>query len=118
LVTCDDGGLVAGVFTRYNNVALSAGDHYLIETRGAWGSIVRQPMGADTDLTVALLPEWGMRGPTATLAVSTNGQIVGSVPVAVGPAGLTFRYRQNLGGQSVAAYWLAQPQTYLPLVSR
>jgi hypothetical protein len=34
------------------------------------------------------------------------------------PAGLTFHYRQNLGGQSVAAYWLAQPQTYLPLVSR
>ena len=117
-MTCDDGGLVAGVFTRYNNVALSAGDHYLIETRGAWGSIVRQPMGADTDLTVALLPEWGMRGPTAALALNASGQIVGGTPVMADPAGLTFHYRQNLGGQSVAAYWMAQPQINLPLLLR
>jgi hypothetical protein len=119
LVTCNDGAVVAGVFKGYNGAELSAGDHYLIETRGDWGTIVRQPMGADTDLTLALLPEWGTRGPAIALALDAADQVVGTVPVTISPAGLTFRYRKNLAGKDVAAYRLPNPPgIYLPLVLR
>lgn len=122
LVTCNGGDLVAGVFNgQYNNAELSPGDHYLIESRGVWGTIVRQPIGADTDLTVAPLPAWQGRGPTKALAVNAAGQVVGSVPVTVGPNGLSFRYSRTLSGQPVEAYWLPNPfkfYLYLPLVMR
>ncbi len=120
LVTCNSGDLIAGIFDgQYNNAALSAGEHYLIETRGDWGSIVRQPMGADTDLTVARLPGWGTRGPAAALALDAAGGVIGRVPVTVSAAGLTFRYSKSLTGRVVAAYRLPNPPvSYLPLVRR
>jgi hypothetical protein len=119
LVMCDDGGLAAGIFTRYNGTALSPDDHYLIETRGPWGSIVRQPIGPDTDLTLALLPGWGTRGPATALALDAADQVVGTVPVTIRPAGLTFRHRKSLAGKTVAAYRLPNPPgIYLPLLLR
>jgi hypothetical protein len=118
LVACDNGSLTAGVFTRYNNVALSPGDHYLIETRGAWGTIVRRPIGLDTDLTVARLPAWSTGGPARAYAMSASGQVIGSTPVTAGVAGLTFRWARSVAGQTAAAYWLPNPQVYLPLVVR
>ncbi len=119
LVTCNDGKIVAGIFNgKYNNADLSAGDHYLIESRGNWGVIVRQPIGADTDLTVAPLPAWGAGGPRWAYALSAAGQIIGSVPVTVGPNGLTFRYNRSPAGQATDAYWLPNPQLYLPLIRR
>ena len=119
LVTCDDGSMSAGVFTHYNGAALSAGDHYLIETRGFWGSIVRQPAGSDTDLTVALLPTWSTRGPATAVALDAAGRTIETVPVIISPAGLTFPYHKNLAGKDVAAYRLPNPPgIYLPLVLR
>ncbi len=118
MVTCNEGALVAGIFKWYSNTRLSAGDHYLIEARGDWGAIVRQPIGADTDLTLAHLPAWRGQGPTSALAINATGQVVGSVPVTVGPNGLTFRYTRILAGQAVDAYWLPNPRLYLPLIRR
>ncbi len=119
LVTCNDGKIVAGIFNgKYNNADLSEGDHYLIETRGVWGAIVRQPIGDDTDLTLAHLPAWRGQGPTTALALNAAGEVVGIVPVTVTAAGLTFHYARTLSGQPVEAYRLPNPQVYLPLVLR
>jgi hypothetical protein len=120
MVTCDDGKLVAGVFKVYGGTTLSPGDHYLIETRGEWGTIVRQPLGPDTDLTVARLPAWGAAGgPGLAYAVSASGQVIGSTPVTAGASGLAFRWARSIGGQTAVAYWLPNPQrVYLPLLLR
>lgn len=120
LVTCDNGNLTAGVFKGYGGTTLTPGDHYLIETRGTWGTIVRQPLGPDTDLTVARLPEWGAAGgPRQAYAINAAGQIIGSKPVTVSASGLTFRWARTVGGQTAVAYWLPNPsRVYLPRVVR
>lgn len=120
MVTCDEGNLTAGVFKVYGGTTLTPGDHYLIEMRGAWGTIVRQPLGPDTDLTVARLPAWGAAGgPAQAYAISTAGQVIGSKPVTATANGLTFRWARTVGGQTAVAYWLPNPtRVYLPLVVR
>ncbi|MDH7484950.1 MAG: hypothetical protein QHJ81_01600 [Anaerolineae bacterium] len=120
MVTCDGGNLTAGVFKGYGGTTLTSGDHYLIETRGEWGTIVRQPLGPDTDLTVARLPDWGAAGgPPQAYAISAAGQVIGNTPVTVSTAGLTFRYARTVGTQSADAYWLPNPPlAFLPLVLR
>ncbi|MCX7669105.1 MAG: hypothetical protein N2439_03420, partial [Anaerolineae bacterium] len=120
MVTCDGGNLTAGIFKGYGGTTLTPGDHYLIETRGTWGAIVRQPLGPDTDLTVARLPAWGAAGgPRRAHAINAAGQIIGSTPVTVTANGLTFRWARSVGGQTAVAYWLPNPtRVYLPLVLR
>ena len=54
-----DGSVTGGVFQRYNGRDLSPGEHYLIEQRKPQGIIIRQPMGADTPITVQTLGSFG-----------------------------------------------------------
>jgi len=119
LATSGDGSLTAGVFVGYNGVALSAGDHYLIEDRGATEIVVHQPLGADTSLTLERLPGWGPNDPIKAYAFSATDQVIGSVPVAVTARGLSFVYQRQLAGRSVAYYKVLKPSdVFLPLILR
>lgn len=119
ILTSDDGSLTAGAFTNFNGVPLSPGDHYLIENRG-WNDIcVRQPIGADTDLTLDLLPGWAPGDPITVWAYAHDGRFVGRVPVTTSEQEVCFTYRQQVAGESVAYYRVFRlSQVFLPVVLR
>jgi hypothetical protein len=118
LIRKKDGSLTAGVFVSYNDAALSTGDHYLIEERSENTIIVRQPLGADTMITVKPLAAWQNITPTpgtsqpvpiTAAAYDRHGRLLGSAPaVTRSQNGLTFLYNQVLNGQAVAYYLLTQ----------
>ena len=119
LVTNADASLVAGIFAEYNGVSLSPGDHYLIEERGETAIIVRQPLGADTDLTIDLLPDWTQDDSIESWAYAANEQAIGNVSTTVVAQHVTFEYQQSIDGQAVAYYKVCKPDNiYLPLVLR
>jgi len=104
LIKKNDGTLIAGIFTTYTGVPLSPGDHYLIQERQPDGIIVRQPMGADTSLTLRPLPDWTSSSRVEAVAFTQDGQPIGRTPVTVSDGGIVFTYRQRLADQSVAYY--------------
>jgi hypothetical protein len=113
----NDGSVVAGIFTSYNNLPLSGGDHYLIEERKPSEIIVRQPMGTNTDLTIRLLPGWGTTTRVEAWAFAKNGQYIRKVPFTVSINGATFTYQQQLASQPVSYYKIFHPnESFLPLV--
>jgi hypothetical protein len=116
VVTSTDGTLTAGIFTRYNGVPLSAGDHYVIEERGPTDIVVRQPLGPDTSLTVRLLPGWNSDDPIGARAREETGRIIGSVPLTVTARGITFVYQRWIGEQPVAYYEVTLCTVFLPLI--
>ncbi len=117
LVTSADGALTAGVFTQYNDMPLTAGDHYLIEDRDLNWITVYQPIGADTSLTLELLPGWSPSDPIEAWAYTAAGGLVGSVPVTVTAQGVTFVYHQQIAEQPVGYYKVLKPsKIFLPLI--
>lgn len=107
-VTAMDGTLTAGVFSHYNDVALSGNAHYLVEDRGSNAIKVYQPLGdlgGDTALTLDLLDGWDMASPIEAYAHDATGSVIGTVPTTVTATGVTFFYHQNLAAP-VAYYRL------------
>lgn len=112
-----DGTVTAGVFTGYNGVPLSAGDHYLIEERRPSDIVIRQPLGADTSLTLKLLPGRGPNDPIGAWAYAATGQVITSVPVTVTAQDVTFVYQQQIGQQPIAYYKVVKSyRVFLPLI--
>ena len=109
LVTANDGSLIAGVFTTYHGAPLSSGDNYLIEIRPADIIILRQPLGADTDLTVRLQPGWNSSTALEVWAYTMDGRRIGKTPVAIHKDSLTFHYSNILTGTPAAYYQVSKP---------
>jgi hypothetical protein len=109
LILKDDGSLAAGVFTAYNGQALSSGDHYLIEERGAQEILVRQPMGSDTPLAIQMPADWKAAALTAQ-AYDLTGQPLGETAITLDQGNLMFTYQMQAGGKPVAYYRIA-PKT-------
>jgi hypothetical protein len=100
-----DGGLVAGAFRgSFDGVALSAGTHYLIVERDAASVTVRQPVGPDTDVTVAPPPSWSSGRTLQVTAIDGAGTSAGAVQGALQDGKLAFAYTRELNGRAVAAY--------------
>lgn len=119
MVKKNDGTLVAGVFTGYNGVALSAGDHYLVEERKSDQIVVRQPMGAATSLTVRLLPGWTGATRLEAWAFDKGDRYLGKTAVVVTAGGATFTYQQQMVAQPVAYYKILKPiKAWLPDVAK
>lgn len=115
MITKNDGSIVAGIFTTYNNMPLGNGEHYLIEERGS-NIVVRQPMGENTNLIIRLLPNWSMTDQIAVWAFAKNGQSIGSVPASITANGVTFSYQKQVAGQSVAYYMVFKPNmVFIPI---
>jgi hypothetical protein len=118
LIQKNDGSLTAGVFAVYNKLPLSGGDHFLIEERSQAEIILRQPLGADTMITVKPLPAWRDLKPApgasklvalTANAYSRDGQLIGSAPaVTLTEDGLSFLYTQVMNGQPVTYFKIFQ----------
>jgi hypothetical protein len=104
MVALGDGSLVAGIFTSYNGVPLSAGEHYLIEERQPNEIVVRQPLGADTDLTLGLPAGWKTGDPIIAWAIGRTGKLLGSASTSATASGISFVYQDELSGERVASY--------------
>ena len=112
-----NGTLTAGVFTRYNGLSLSAGDHYLIVDHSANEIAVHQPVGADTQLTLDLPPDWDPGDSIQAWAYAAAGRPIGSVSITVTAQDITFVYQQKTAEQTVAFYKIFKPgNIFLPLV--
>jgi hypothetical protein len=100
-----DGGLVAGAFRgSFEGVALSAGTHYLIVERDAASVTVRQPVGTDTDVTVAPPSSWSSGKTLQVTAIDGAGKSAGAVQGALRDGKLAFPYTGQLNGRTIAAY--------------
>jgi hypothetical protein len=100
-----DGNLVAGAFRgSFAGVALSAGTHYLIVERDAASVTVRQPVGADTDVTVAPPSSWSSGKTLQVTAIDGAGTAAGAVQGALRDGKLAFPYTEELNGRAVAGY--------------
>jgi hypothetical protein len=113
MVALDDGSMIAGVFTSYNGIPLSRGEHYLIEERRPNEIVVRQPLGASTSLTVGMLPGWKTTDPIIASAVSRAGNVLGSTITSATASGITFAYQSKLAGVPVAYYRIVRGYRYL-----
>jgi len=118
LIQNADGTVIAGVFTHYHGAPLSSGEHYLIEERTDHQITVRQPVGADTNLTVGLLPGWSSASRLVAWAYNAQGQALGTTPVTVSASGASFAYQQQYAGQDVAWYTITTYQVFLPVIQK
>ena len=79
LIQNQNGSEIAGILTAFNGQPLSAGDHYLIIKRSLNQIVVRQPMGSDTSLTLALPPGWNALDPIQALAHDKAGNVISAI---------------------------------------
>lgn len=119
LLQDDQDSLTAGIFTVYNNQSLSPGDHFLIEERYESQVIVRQPMGANTQLTIEKLVSWGDDSQVIAWAFSKDGLYLGQVEVTDMAESVSFFYQDEISGGEASYYLLFKPDNlYLPFIKR
>ncbi len=121
LVDCGNGGLVAGVLTRFNQMSLTPGDHYLVIDRDYTKITVWQPLGGDTALTLPFPPGWLMSDPLLVRAFDERAQKIADVPFIVNTDGITFTWIRQVGGKGAAYYTIENPSykpdfNYLPVI--
>ena len=106
LARTGDGTLLAGIFDgRFDGLALTPGTHHVLVERRTGGLLVRQPLGADTDLAVT--PATTAQ-PLRATALAPDGTAIATVPGTLAADGrFTFRYAQVLDGHTVSAYRIA-----------
>lgn len=106
LIKKNNAALMAGIFTSYNGIQLSAGEHYLIEDRQKDKITVRQPSGPDTSITIKLLPDWNAKTKLVAQAFTRDGVAFSATQVEITSAGATFTYQQNIKGSlNVVEYY-------------
>jgi hypothetical protein len=123
MVQKKNGTVMAGILTALNGHSLSAGDHYLIIKRSLNQITVRQPMGSDTSLTLALPPDWNAQDPIQAVALNLAGIVIATVPLGFSDDGMTFNWQASMNSQEVEAVVISDPeitirQAYLPVVVR
>jgi hypothetical protein len=97
----DDGSVTAGVFTAYNNQALSDGEHYLVEVRSADDIKIFQPVGDDTALSVQKDASWS----TVTVtAYQYDGTPISEVGASADGDDIAWQYATVLDGKPVGYY--------------
>jgi hypothetical protein len=99
----NDGTVVAGVFSAYNDQPLSEGDHYLIEVVHLDEILVFQPVGADTPLSIAL-PDWES---FTVEAYHYDSSLIAPVEATDDGDYARFTYTGSVGGEQVGYYRIA-----------
>ncbi|HEY3054214.1 MAG TPA: DUF6259 domain-containing protein [Thermoanaerobaculia bacterium] len=100
----NDRKITGGVFSRFAGADLSSGDHYLIEQRGSGTITIRQPMGADTPMTIAALPWWTNGDHVAVKAMTKTGVVASQSDATVSGGHVTFLYASRAGDVTVERY--------------
>jgi hypothetical protein len=92
-------GVVAGAFDgTFGGRPLARGTHWLVVERHGAETIVRQPIGGDTSVSV------DAPGDARVFAVGDRGQTFGEVTAALREGRLEFRYVRRLGDDPVEYY--------------
>ena len=120
LARTDGGDVLAGVFVNFFNAnGLSAGEHYLVIERTPHVVTVRQPLGADTSLTVDAPDDWQPGETLHVRAFDRAGNHLGQAGFWMDGRKVTFTYRQQWSDQAVGYYELVNSlKVYLPLALR
>jgi hypothetical protein len=105
--------LVAGLFTRYNGQLLSAGEHYLIEARKPDTIVVRQPLGADTDITVRLPTAWHTSRQVDIQAFAQGDRLMAQFSAPVTAGQVTFAWQRQRARQAITYYSIVKPSLLL-----
>ncbi|MFQ6013855.1 MAG: hypothetical protein ACE5NP_00250 [Anaerolineae bacterium] len=103
-VTSSLDNLIAGIFTAYNGVPLSEGDHFIIEQRNAEDIVVRHPMGPDTDITLDMLPNWSSSDPISVMAYDRDNRLIKTITPTISDSSITFPCNQRVNDTDVAFY--------------
>ena len=119
LARTSDGVLVAGSFTgTLNGVALSQGEHHIIIQLISGKLVVRQPVGADTDVAVPLPSGWVASDSFKATAYDNKGIAIGTTPVPVVGSNITFHYAAQIGQTAVDHYEIVDTTLVgLPVIS-
>ena len=100
-----DDRLVAGAFEgTFDGAALSQGTHYVIMERDDSSVIVRQPLGADTNLAIEPPSSWRPGQSLTATAIAPDGKVVGVVAGELRAGRLVFRWERELNGHQIAAH--------------
>jgi hypothetical protein len=120
LARTDDGNILAGVFVNLlDGSALSPGEHYVIIERTPHVVTVRQPVGADTVLSVEAPDDWQAGETLHVWAFDRTGDNLGEVGFWTEGRKVKLIYRQELNSQAVGYYQLVNSlKVYIPLVLR
>lgn len=103
LSVTSDHTVIAGMVTgRFNGRPLSRGTHDIILEQGRRAITVRQPIGADTALSVDLPQKRSRR--RQVIAYDPSGRRIRAVPFSHDGTRIRFVYRQKLGRTPVAFY--------------
>jgi hypothetical protein len=108
MVIAKDGSLVAGSFTRFNDAALSAGEHYLIVEYREDGIKVMQPVGGDTSLSVKVPADWQSAAGVEVTTFAKDGSALGKAQGTLVGDIASFDYMQKQNDQTVEYYLLAK----------
>ena len=100
-----DHRVLAGAFEgSFGGHVLSPGTHYLIVERDEVDTMVRQPLGADTNLAVELPASWSSGRTLRATAIAPDGTPAGTVAGEILEGRFLFRYTSALNGQPVVGY--------------
>jgi hypothetical protein len=108
LAHTQDGSLLAGTFVdAFNGVTLSPGTHYVVIERAAASVVVRQPIGAETELAIDPPAARASGQELEATALAGDGTPLGTVPGTIESGRFVFDYAGQLDGHAVAAYRIA-----------
>jgi len=110
LVTSNDLAINAGIFTNYNGLALSSGDHFIIETRYADSLILRHPQGQDTPIR---LDHRSLNAAPNIYCFAFVENSVFQVPVEVDSQYVSFNLKNNYNDYEVDRYVISGKPIYL-----
>ena len=105
LARTSDGILLAGSFAgSFNGAAISPGEHHIVVQRVGKTIFVRQPVGADTDLTIALPPGWAAGDAISVTAFDGAGAALAKAAFTSNSLAMTFHFAANAGSAVVDHY--------------
>jgi uncharacterized protein (TIGR03437 family) len=108
LARTSDSALLAGSFVNsFNGAAITSGEHHVIVQRVGKTVFVRQPVGADTDLTIALPSGWPAGDGVTVTAVGSTGASLGAIASTLTASNVTFHFAAKAGSAAVDRYEIA-----------
>lgn len=97
-----NGKLIAGIFTAYNNQALSSGDHYLVVQKTSKEQRVYHPMGSETSISLTRPAAWTNSDKIHTEAITAKGSA--QLARTVSSDSIQFTMPMSIAGDTVSYF--------------
>ncbi len=109
IATSSDNRLIAGIFTTFNNLELSSGDHYLIVETFEDSIVVRHPYGENSSISIVRPTSWEKVTGVKVTAFTEVGEH--TIDQIVGDDFVTFDMSRELEGEMVKYFELSYDET-------